>query len=152
MRGLIVICIVFAATVDTPARADDEVKKQAEVKWARGVADDFLKALKKRDSANVEALLVPEYAKLLKDRTPNNPEPADAVYDRTMAFDKWTVTFEEISPDRDEAVFKGELKSASATRPFVLRVVKDKALGRWRVGLVSAEDEEPATKAKDSKE
>lgn len=151
MRGLIILCAVFAVAVVSPSRADDDAKKQADFKWARLVADDFLRAVKKQDSANVEALLVPEYAKLLKDRTSFNPEPAEAVYERTKSFDKWTVTAEDISPDRDEGVFQGEFESASGTRSFVLRVVKDKTSGRWRVGLVSAEDEKPHAKPKEPK-
>jgi hypothetical protein len=125
------------------ARGDEDVKKKAEFKWARGVADEFLKAVNKRDGANVEALLVPEYAKLLKDRTFGNPEPADAVYDRIGSIDKWTITGEDISPDQDEAVFKGVVESKRGTRAFTLRVAKVKDAGRWRVCLLSVEEEKP---------
>lgn len=151
MRSLPILAVVLVATLASAARADDDGKRQADFKWARGIADDFLRAVKKQDDANVETLLVADYAKLLKDRTTFNPEPAAAVYERTKSFDKWTITDEELSPDRDEAVFQGELSSTSGTRAFALRVVKDKATGRWRVGLLFVEDEKPTAKAKDTK-
>jgi hypothetical protein len=139
-----VLAFLLASSVD----ADENEIRQAEMKWARGVASDFLSATKRQDSANVESLLTPEYAKLLKERTAFYPEPAEAVYERTKTFEKWTITTGELSPDRDEALFKGEIESSTGTREFALRVVKDKPANRWRVGFLSVEEEKPHPKKK----
>ena len=100
----------------------------------QGVADDFLSALKK-DAGNAVALLTVEYEKALASRGFSRTASGTLI-DMTGRFEKASITSEEIAPDRDEAQFKGVLDSPSGTRPFVLRVVKEKGSGRWRVAFL----------------
>ena len=150
MRALLAFCIGLAACAG-PLHADDDAKKKAELKWARGVADDFLGAAKRGDKAGVEALLAGEYAKLLTERDVFKSPPAEVMAEKTGGFEKATISAEDISPDQDEAVFKGVLESKSGTRAFTLRVVKGKDAGRWRVGFVAVEDEKPHPKPEPKK-
>ena len=62
MRVLIA-CIALVPVGPTASRADDDVKNMAELKWARGVADDFLAAMKKGETENAVGLLTAEYTK-----------------------------------------------------------------------------------------
>ena len=64
MRVLLSICVALVAVCVAPSRADDDAKK-AELKWARGVADDFLSAMKKGDAQSAAALLTAEYSRSL---------------------------------------------------------------------------------------
>jgi hypothetical protein len=64
-------------------------------------------------------------------------------------FETAVIGAEEIAPDRDEAQFKGTLDYSTATRAFVVRAVKEKQSGRWRVSYFVAEN--AAEKAKGPK-
>src|SRR5262249_36483218 len=109
MRMLLFACIALVAVCPTASRADDDAKKKAELKWARGVADDFLAAMKRGETESAVGLLTAEYAKLIAGKG-----SAAAGLDRLLGttaftFEKATVTDESISPDRDEVQLKGEL-------------------------------------------
>jgi hypothetical protein len=132
-------------------RAGDEDKKQAELKWARGVAADLLPALKRDDEEAAEALLTAEYARLLTVRDTLKHGAGRLLRAKTGAADKASITAAEISPDGDEARFEEELIDASGTRPIVLRVVKEKESGRWRVGYVQVGEERPREKPTEPK-
>ena len=144
MRVLLFACIALVAVCPTASRADDDAKKKAELKWARGVADDFLAAMKRGETESAVGLLTAEYAKSIAGKG-----SAAAGLDRLLGttaftFEKATVTDESISPDRDEVQLKGELVRASndtteSVSAFVLRVVKEKETGRWRIGFVGTE-------------
>jgi hypothetical protein len=68
------ICCVLALSSALALRADDGAKKQEELKWARGVADDFFRALRAHEPKDAAALLTADYRKLL-DQTPRWRRP-----------------------------------------------------------------------------
>src|SRR5687767_5083521 len=105
----VVAWLAVAALCPAVGRADDDDKKKAELKWARGVADDLLAALKQKDEASAEALLTGEYAKVLTARDAFKSGAGQLLLNKMVGFDKVSIAVEEISPDRDEAQFKGEL-------------------------------------------
>jgi hypothetical protein len=152
MRLLLLFCLSLMAFT-APLHADDDVKKKAEVNWARGVADDFLKALENQDHANIQTLLTPEYAKLLTNLDPQKREPADIVIQKALYPRTWSITAEDISPDRDEAVFEGEFgyRDETKAKAFALRIVKGKEAGGWRICFLSVEDKKPTAEAKEPK-
>lgn len=153
MRVFLIASLVVTAMHPVESRGDDgDVKKKAELKWARSVADDFLKALKKKDDASVEALLTAAYAKLLNERDFRKTKPGQELTEGMPGFDKATITVEEISPDRDDAAFKGQLSSSRGSRVFTIRVVKDKESAHWRVGLLLLDEEKPLAKPANPKQ
>jgi hypothetical protein len=145
------LSLVVAVAALAPARAadpavSDPAKKKAELKWARGVADDFLAALGTGESKAATALLTADYAKAIAGKG----SAADYLARWFNPAEKSTITGEDISPDDDEVQLKGTLESSNGDgtvtwrSAFVLRVVKEKDSGRWRVGFVLVE----ASKAK----
>ncbi|HJZ93959.1 MAG TPA: hypothetical protein VKE40_24000 [Gemmataceae bacterium] len=153
MRVLLSICVALVAVCVVPSRADDDAKK-AELKWARGVAGDFLSAMKKGDSKSAAALLTAEYSKSLAGNRekPSVAESLERVFGVSgIYFQSAAVSEEFIAPDKDEVQFKGSLVWASGTdsdtvTALTLRVVKE--TGRWRVGFVLVGDRTERPKAK----
>jgi hypothetical protein len=153
MRVLLSICVALVAVCIVPARADDDAKK-AELKWARGVADDFLSAMKKGDSKSAAALLTAEYSKALAGNKEKKSvaESLERVFGVSgFFFEGAAVTEEFIAPDKDEVQFKGSLvwasgKDLDTVTALTLRVVKE--AGRWRVGFVLVGDRMDRPKAK----
>src|SRR5690242_5519338 len=94
---LFAVCVCLVPMCPKPTQAED-AKKQAELKWARGVADDFLAALREGDTRGASALLTAEYAKSIAGK-----ESASNYLDQLHVTSyKATVTGESMSPDRDE--------------------------------------------------
>lgn len=143
MRVLLAVLVGVLALSSASAQADDKAKKD-ELKWARVVGDDFLAAMGKGEAQSAAALLTAEYAKSIAGKG-STAEALDRLLGTTaFTFEKSTVTGESISPDRDEVQLKGELVLASndateSISAFVLRVVKEKESGRWRIGFVRTE-------------
>jgi hypothetical protein len=138
MRAALVLAMLLPVTLSL--KADDAAKKDEELKWARGVADDFFVSLKKQDQANVEALLTPDYAKLLQERSTFKSKPGDVLWEKIQSMNTTTITSSQMSPESNEAVFKGQFESPESTQAFTLRVVKDKPTSLWRVGLMMVDD------------
>lgn len=115
--------------VGAPALADQkDAKKLAELKWAKGVATDFLAAMTAGAVEHAERLLSAE----LKKQVHGFPNwLLDARFDGLGK--GYTVTDEQIAPDRDEASFQGLLQGEKREPPYSLRVVRDKDSGLWRV-------------------
>jgi|GEM_PF-7001086 len=125
--------------------ADDmSDKKSAELKWAKGVATDFLNAAFNGKIEQAESLidssLKMAFAKEGEKRVRewlNNTIAIQGFHD--PAFES-----EEIAPDRDEASFKGHFKGNEKRFQFSLRIVKDKESGKWRVSYFQFKEKEPS--------
>ncbi len=113
-------------------------KAKAELKWAKGIVEDFFTTGSGPEYKQAVTLMSGELKKTV------NPE--DLVYNRL--YEKagtWTFSSEELSPDGMEAVFrgtvlgkKGSYENHDAT--FVARVLKDKDSGAWRIHLFAMTD------------
>ena len=124
-----------------------------EVKWARGIADDFWRAMADGKEEQAAALLSPELTKSLTDfasatlvfqrkDTPWSPQKWLAWYLPTG--ESVSVSFDsaDLSPDRNEVVLRGRLTGEAPHQPFkgadlTMRVSKD-AAGKWSIRYVLA--------------
>lgn len=140
MRGLLAFCVGLLALAPVSSGAEDDTKKQAELKWARGVADDLLAALRKQDYDNAAALLTADYAKILQGQGTLSAVQETLRHRLPPGIEKVTIADEMMSPDRDEAQFKGQVERSAETQAFAVRVVKEKESGRWRVGFFHTDE------------
>jgi hypothetical protein len=118
-----------------PARAaEGGEKKAAELKWAKGVATDFLDAAFHSNIEQAESLIDSSLKKTLAKEGEtrlrewlNNSIGIQGFHDPVFGS-------EEIAPDMDEASFKGTFQGkGKKVYAFSLRVIKDKEGGKWRV-------------------
>ena len=108
----------------------------AELKWARKVAESFLKALTVDNGKTAYGLLGTDYRERLPEdqRTGKywvRPDPFGSVL-------SWEIDGEELAPDRSEVVFQGRIRVRYLTagereHPFFVMVAKEKDSGSWRV-------------------
>src|SRR5689334_15375311 len=121
---LFAVCVCLVPTCPEPSQADD-AKKQAELEWARGVADDFLVALRNGDTRGASGLLTAEYANSIAGKG-SASEYLDQLHATSY---EATLTGASIAPDRDEVRLTGRLESSHATvvwtSALVMRVVKE---------------------------
>jgi hypothetical protein len=119
------------------AHAKEPDRNDAELKWAKGVAEDFLAAMQSGDDSQARQLMNKEMGALVD---------ADITWfnirrNTSIALDRSATFLEEMmSPDKDEASFRGRLEGANSNRQpmqsrFTLRVAKDKESGKWRVAF-----------------
>jgi hypothetical protein len=118
-----------------PAAAD---KKEPALIWAKEVVTDFLNAAGNRNLAAAELLLTDELRKNFK--AMNDSAPPEMSLNRTLLLisvigTQWSISREEIAPDRDEAVFRGSFRDGGG---FSVRVTKEKESGKWRVHFCDA--------------
>ena len=115
---------------------EGDAKKDAEMKWAKEVATDFLRAGLNRDFSTAEILVTADFKKALK-------EGSSSVADRlrevvNSGAESWVVTGGEMAPDQDEAVVRGTFKGKNGEAEFSVRVTKEKVGGKWRVCFFTA--------------
>jgi hypothetical protein len=122
-----------------PAPAADP-KKEAELKWAREIAENFLNDIVARKWENAAEATT----KAFKANDRNGiyslrPEiEGTDVKEPDGGVTAWTISTQEIAPDHDEASFRGTLTGPMRSGSFSLRVVKDKDDGgKWRVAQFS---------------
>ena len=116
-------------------------KKGGELKWAKGVAEDFLQAMHKGDEAQARLLMAKDFARA-SEKDPNWDNLFSNAGFRGGTF---SISQETLSPEGDEAVFRGELRGevnvgGQKLLPrsrFALRVVREKEAPRWRVSYFS---------------
>src|SRR5262249_15007514 len=109
----------IVASLLLPAPQGD-AKKDAELKWAKEVATDFLRAGLNRDYSTAETLVTAEFKKALKEA---NLTVADRLREVVNnGAESWAVTSEEMAPDQDEAVVRGTFKGKNGEAEFSVRV------------------------------
>jgi hypothetical protein len=137
MRPLALLCMLlfvpasFGAEPDAAEPAAAVAKKMRELAWAKGVAEDFLHAMCGFDHEQAAMLMSPELRKEIA---------------MQFSLDFWVgrvsradlaggakITEEQISPDTDEAAFRGTLHGSKKTADFSMRLVKEKESAKWRV-------------------
>jgi hypothetical protein len=124
-------CCLGLAPAARPAPA-------AEVRWARGVAEDFFRAVFAWESEQAAGLLSPELSKVL--------DLPHGTWIRQFGL-PWgpgeRVSFEshELSPDRSEVAFRGRLWGKDEGKPvsadFKMRVAREGPGGKWCVRYLS---------------
>lgn len=130
-----VILALLALSLPTTWAAE-ESKKDAELRWAKGVAEDFLNAAFWGELEQAESLLDATFKKAFATQGEKRLREWLNNSIGTQGFRSPVVSSEEISPDQDEASFKGTFKGISSPYQFSLRVVKDKESGKWRVNYL----------------
>jgi hypothetical protein len=119
--------------------------KSADLKWARSIAEDFLRAVDEEKWHVADELLMPDY----RDRI-------TAEFKATFRFEvfasflgqkgaphtffhEWSITGEELAPNGLEAKFTGKVSydGPKWNFPFTLRTIRAKDSELWRVSLFS---------------
>jgi hypothetical protein len=133
VRSLVTVLILTAVPVP-----EDDTKKAAELKWAKEVATDFLNAGMQTNYASAEALVAPDFKKVLSDGQTSVTYLLSRAASGGGGQESWTIASEEIAPDKDEAFFRGTFKAKKSEAEFSLRVAKEKEGGKWRVCFFTA--------------
>jgi hypothetical protein len=132
MRMWLTIGLPLVTLLFTPALGDGAGgKRRAEQAWAKQTATDFLGVYLRGPAAQAEQLLTPELRRLPKDVLDGQLFEA-----HNLGYRRAEVKAESLAPDRDEAVFRGELLTEKAERAavFTVRVTRGTD-GKWRVGF-----------------
>jgi thioredoxin family protein len=122
-------------------------KKDEELKWAKGVAEDFLAAMCKGDEGQTQLLMDKQMVGVVQGDINwfNHFTATGATRDGSA-----TIAEEALSPDKDEVVFRGRLDGNNANGPvqskFTIRLAKDKESGKWRVSFFTYSDPVPVEK------
>jgi hypothetical protein len=130
---------VLVAGLFLPSPQDEakkDAKKDAEMKWAKEVATDFLRAGLNRDYSTAETLVTADFKRALKEANLTVGDRLRAVVNDGA--ESWVVTSEEMAPDQDEAVVRGTFKGKNGEAEFSVRVTKEKEGGKWRVCFFTA--------------
>ena len=131
--------------------------KSADPKWARSVAEDFLRALKDGDGKAAYGLLAPDYRDRLTENERKEAKIEFGPFERRgdcnagtyRFFAAWSITGEELAPNGIEAKLTGKLtypwiRGASELAfvpcpdwnyPFTLLITRGKDSDLWRVSL-----------------
>jgi hypothetical protein len=121
-----------------PLAARSEDAKKAELAWAKEVAADFLSAGLSGNYASAEALATPEFKKTLQESGPTSVTSLLSSAAAGGGAESWSISTEEIAPDKDEAMFRGTFRGKKGEAAFSVRVIKEKDGGKWRVGFFAA--------------
>lgn len=145
VRGMIVCGAVAMCCLPTAPAADRDVPP--ELKWARGIADDFWQAALGGQPEQAAGLLSPELARCLVSQEWSGAGPKDRLLD--LPPDRWlarhlpagrevSVKFEsqELSPDRAEVVLRGrlsgkDLQGEPVATDFTMRVARAASGRAW---------------------
>jgi hypothetical protein len=111
-------------------------RKEAELKWAREVAENFLNDIVAGKWDNAAAVTSRNYT--TKFGTGFNAVLGEMDgslegHKKGQELTGWTISSQQIAPDLDETSFRGELKGHNRAGEFTLRVVKQKDNHKWRV-------------------
>jgi thioredoxin-related protein len=131
-KKIIMLDAAPAPSAATPAPD----KKEEDLKWAKGVAEDFLAAMQKQDGAQAGLLMTKEMAAALG-------VAPDKDWNFAIRFaglnGSSEIAEEEMAPEKDEASFRGRLSGNGNGKlvqaNFTVRVAKDKESGKWRVSF-----------------
>lgn len=128
--------VVLCGLAVSAARGEDD--KKAELAWAKEVATDFLNAGLGGNYASAETLATAEFKKTLHESGPSSVTFLLSSAAAGGGAESWSITTEEIAPDKDEAVFRGAFRGKKGEAAFSVRVVKEKDGGKWRVSFFAA--------------
>jgi hypothetical protein len=109
-------------------------KKTEDLKWAKEVATDFVNSVLHQNLIAADMLVAEEFQKAAKAKTFRDGSATEALYGLvTVGAVGWSIESEVISPDADEAVFRGTFKHAGGDSELSVRVAKQHESGKWRV-------------------
>jgi hypothetical protein len=126
----------------------------SEVQWAKGIAEDYWRALRTGKREQAAALLSPELVRSLIEyerRTRGNPKPEWPYFslpgfvgpDVSVLFDT-----QDLAPDRAEVVFRGKLAGKeygeTIAADFTMRVAREGTGGRWSIRFLLVADHKEA--------
>jgi hypothetical protein len=133
-----------------------------EIKWAKGIADDFWKAFTASNSKQAAGLFSPELSKAVVsydgfDRVGGDArliETSPGMYVNGLANKygpKVTVSFdmEELAPDRSEVIFRGKLSGMNyyeekVDADFTMRIAKEGTGAKWSIRYLLITDRKEA--------
>jgi hypothetical protein len=138
-----ILAVLVAASFGALASAEDKPKKKpnadasaADLKWAKGVADDFLTAGTCGEFDQAVLLMAPDMRKALEATSePGKTFVQNRFHTYLDGAKSWSITGAEMAPDRDEATFKGAFRKDDKEANFTVRVTKEKDGGKWRVSF-----------------
>lgn len=139
---LLVLVTAAAGADDVPAGPVAEAVRgleEAELRWASGVVTDLFDAIRQDESVEVEALLVPEYAKALHERDFVKDTAGSILCERVPDFTTVALEAPTASPDGNEIRIEGRLTGEDVRLRCVIRVTKDDGAKHWRVGYLFVE-------------
>lgn len=130
----VLACSLLLLACVAAAAQDKSDKKEAELKWAKGVVNDFMTAGIRGEYEQAAILLADELKKTLAPTSQPDTTFITNRFARTLNGTKsWSIAAEEMSPDQDEACFRGTCTGERGEVEFSARVVKEKESGKWRV-------------------
>ena len=108
------------------------------MKWAKEISDAFFVAAKNKQARQAALLLSAEMRDGLRGTAAGDASTSLSNTFGNWKLDSWSYNSERLSPEKNEASFQGILKSREyGEADFVLRVVKEKDTGLWRVSFLS---------------
>ncbi len=137
-----VFCCCLLLIGGESTAAEPKGKAARELKWAKGIADDFWDAMLGEDSGAAAAgLLSPELRQTLQKDKDGEIKLLSAIqWECTYLFGKKLkadFTSQELAPDKKEAVFKGTLSEKAVVKAdFTLRVAKEGGSGKWSIRFI----------------
>jgi hypothetical protein len=143
--ALILLCptlIASEAVNDKGAKATNQrpTKNKNAMMWARGVAVDFLEAITTDQYQAAWGLLSPEFAQGIKAK--ESYEKGQYRFDAAFYCEP-KILSEEVSPNGNEVLFAGRLKTTVPSRPdgvFRLRVSRGSGTSNWSVRYLSIQE------------
>jgi hypothetical protein len=112
-------------------------KKESELKWAKGVLIDFLQSAKSQEYEQAELLMTKDLKEAMDKEVRNFlPGLRGWLGANNLESATWTISGEDVSPEKDEAKFSGLFKKDKDEAEFTFRVIKEKDSGKWRVAFV----------------
>jgi hypothetical protein len=139
--------ITLGAAAARPEPKPEPDKRDEELKWAKGVAEDFLAAHRAGNYEKSKLLMNKELTAAVNAEINwfNHSGNAGLTGDGAS-----TILEEIMAPDKEEAVFRGREEGRAGDvkvqNGFTVRVAKDKESGKWRVCYYSFGGPAPADK------
>lgn len=124
-----------------------------ELKWARGIADDFWEAMIDGDCLEAAGLLSPELARSYRaielDRAAGYH--LSTLIQRIHGIQSVSISSAEMAPDRSEAIFRGMVtgekqgSDPEVKQDFTMRVAKEPG-GRWSIRFLRLKEHQEKAK------
>ena len=145
ISGLLAFCL-------TGLVVNGEPKSDPDLKWARGIADDFWKAALSDNGEQAAGLLSPELFKILSHDgwAPSSVGAGEGVKmlvgQYVNAGASLTFNQEEVAPDRSEVIFRGSLSAKNDTGEkvaanFKMRIAREGVGGKWSIRYLLITDQ-----------